>query len=50
VITVENPQARERGKILMEISNDRNASSSTGNKTEMPWATRPYGDMRGDWP
>lgn len=48
-ITVENLQARERGKILMEISNDRNALVlSTGNKTEYALGyTTLYGDMCG---
>jgi len=48
-ITVENLQARERGKILMEISNDRNALVlATGNKTEyaLGYSTL-YGDMCG---
>ena len=48
-LTVENLQARERGKILMEISNDRNALVlSTGNKTEYALGyTTLYGDMCG---
>lgn len=48
-VTVENLQARERGKILMEISNDRNALVlATGNKTEyaLGYSTL-YGDMCG---
>lgn len=48
-VTIENLQARERGKILMEISNDTGALVlSTGNKTEMAlgYATL-YGDMCG---
>ena len=48
-ITVENLQARERGKILMEISNDRGALVlATGNKTEyaLGYSTL-YGDMCG---
>jgi NAD+ synthase (glutamine-hydrolysing) len=48
-LTVENLQARERGKILMEISNDLNALVlSTGNKTEYALGyTTLYGDMCG---
>ncbi|MCC7477633.1 NAD+ synthase [bacterium] len=48
-VTVENLQARERGKILMEISNDRRALViSTGNKTEYALGyTTLYGDMCG---
>lgn len=48
-LTVENLQARERGKILMEISNDHNALVlSTGNKTEYALGyTTLYGDMCG---
>jgi len=48
-LTVENLQARERGKILMEISNDQNALVlSTGNKTEYALGyTTLYGDMCG---
>jgi NAD+ synthase (glutamine-hydrolysing) len=48
-VTVENLQARERGKILMEISNDQNALVlATGNKTEyaLGYSTL-YGDMCG---
>ncbi len=48
-VTVENLQARERGKILMEIANDQGALVlSTGNKTEMAlgYCTL-YGDMCG---
>jgi NAD+ synthase (glutamine-hydrolysing) len=48
-ITLENVQARERGKILMEISNDQNALVlATGNKTEyaLGYSTL-YGDMCG---
>ncbi|MEP0814080.1 MAG: NAD+ synthase [bacterium] len=48
-VTVENLQARERGKILMEISNDRRALVlATGNKTEyaLGYSTL-YGDMCG---
>ena len=48
-VTVENLQARERGKILMEISNDRTALVlATGNKTEyaLGYSTL-YGDMCG---
>ena len=48
-VTVENLQARERGKILMEISNDINALVlATGNKTEyaLGYSTL-YGDMCG---
>ena len=48
-VTAENLQARERGKILMEISNDRNALVlATGNKTEyaLGYSTL-YGDMCG---
>ncbi len=48
-ITAENLQARERGKILMEFSNDRNALVlATGNKTEyaLGYSTL-YGDMCG---
>ena len=47
--TVENLQARERGKILMEIANDRGGIVlSTGNKTELAlgYCTL-YGDMCG---
>lgn len=48
-VTRENLQARERGKILMEISNDTNALVlSTGNKTEYALGyTTLYGDMCG---
>lgn len=48
-LTVENLQARERGKILMELSNDHNALVlSTGNKTEYALGyTTLYGDMCG---
>ncbi|MCH7472940.1 NAD+ synthase [bacterium] len=48
-ITAENLQARERGKILMEISNDQGALVlSTGNKTEYALGyTTLYGDMAG---
>jgi NAD+ synthetase len=48
-LTVENLQARERGKILMEISNDQRALVlSTGNKTEYALGyTTLYGDMCG---
>jgi NAD+ synthase (glutamine-hydrolysing) len=48
-LTLENLQARERGKILMEISNDRGALVlSTGNKTEYALGyTTLYGDMCG---
>jgi NAD+ synthetase len=48
-ITAENLQARERGKILMEISNDMNALVlATGNKTEYALGyTTLYGDMCG---
>lgn len=48
-VTYENLQARERGKILMEISNDHNALVlATGNKTEyaLGYSTL-YGDMCG---
>jgi len=48
-VTLENVQARERGKILMEISNDTNALVlATGNKTEyaLGYSTL-YGDMCG---
>ena len=48
-VTVENLQARERGKILMEISNDQGALVlATGNKTEyaLGYSTL-YGDMCG---
>ena len=48
-VTFENLQARERGKILMEISNDQNALVlATGNKTEyaLGYSTL-YGDMCG---
>lgn len=48
-VTSENLQARERGKILMELSNDRNALVlATGNKTEyaLGYSTL-YGDMCG---
>jgi NAD+ synthetase len=48
-VTDENLQARERGKILMQIANDRGALViSTGNKTElaMGYCTL-YGDMTG---
>jgi NAD+ synthetase len=48
-LTIENLQARERGKILMEISNDQRALVvSTGNKTEYALGyTTLYGDMCG---
>jgi NAD+ synthetase len=48
-LTLENLQARERGKILMEISNDQRALVlSTGNKTEYALGyTTLYGDMCG---
>lgn len=48
-LTVENLQARERGKILMELSNDLRALVlSTGNKTEYALGyTTLYGDMCG---
>jgi NAD+ synthetase len=48
-LTIENLQARERGKTLMEISNDRSALVlSTGNKTEYALGyTTLYGDMCG---
>ena len=48
-VTLENLQARERGKILMEISNDLSALVlSTGNKTEYALGyTTLYGDMCG---
>ncbi|MDQ3023876.1 MAG: NAD+ synthase [bacterium] len=48
-LTAENLQARERGKTLMEISNDRGALVlSTGNKTEYALGyTTLYGDMCG---
>jgi NAD+ synthetase len=48
-VTIENLQARERGKILMEIANDTGGLVlSTGNKTEMAlgYCTL-YGDMCG---
>ncbi len=48
-ITIENLQARERGKTLMEIANDLNAIVlATGNKTEysLGYSTL-YGDMCG---
>jgi NAD+ synthase (glutamine-hydrolysing) len=48
-VTDENLQARERGKILMQIANDRDALVlSAGNKTElaMGYCTL-YGDMTG---
>lgn len=48
-LTLENVQARERGKILMEVSNDQQALViSTGNKTEYALGyTTLYGDMCG---
>lgn len=48
-LTLENVQARERGKILMEVSNDQGALViSTGNKTEYALGyTTLYGDMCG---
>jgi NAD+ synthetase len=48
-VTLENLQARERGKLLMEYSNDRGAIVlSTGNKTEYALGyTTLYGDMCG---
>jgi NAD+ synthase (glutamine-hydrolysing) len=48
-VTAENLQARERGKLLMEVSNDRGALVlATGNKTEyaLGYSTL-YGDMCG---